>query len=531
MRLLSSCIVAVLVTLVSLVVTTSCTNQEKIESDTIKSVLRLPLPQDPATLDPRLARDLLTIDVVRLMFSGLTRLTPNGQVSMDLAESIHRQHDGLSYIVKLKKALWSDNTPITAHDFVHSWKSSLDKQRAAPNAFQLFWLRNSRKAYDGKADLDDIGIKALDDTTLEIELEMPCPFFEQLLATPAYLAVQKKYDERKQKYDESIGFPTSGPYMLAQWKPQDSLQLINNPCFESSSRTAPSFSTIDFSIVDDATAVTMVEAHKLDWAGSPMGTLPIDSVSMLASEHKLSISPTAGTSFLRVNVTNPLLSDQRLREALSLVIDRKSLVHHLLQGGQLPAYSLVPPCLLSFPVKQSGSEIKHAKELLKAYLDKHGCTAESLSITLTFGAGDRSSKVSMAVQQNIKEHLGINISLHPCDSKQFYAKVSQLDYDIALGSWIADYFDPYSFYNMFSESSNGTNNTGWEDASYRSLIQKSLDSHDPAVRQAYFSELEQILERELPIIPLYHYTFNYVKEASVDGITVSPLGYLDIVQR
>jgi oligopeptide transport system substrate-binding protein len=526
---------AFLFTVLTVITTSSCEKNEKSNSSpSASTILRLSLPNDPATLDPRQARDLLTLDVIRLMFSGLTRLSSEGKVYPDLAESVERQQDGFSYQVKLKNALWSDNTPVTAHDFVYSWKSSLEKQRACPNAFQLFWIRNARAAYDGKIDVEEIGVRATDDTTLEIDLEMPCPFFEQLLATPAFLAVQKHYDLGKNQYAETTDFPTSGPYMLAEWHPQNNVRLVKNPHFVDHSggkHTNKPFTSIEFSIVDDATAVTMVEAHKLDWAGSPMGTLPVDNVSMLTAQKKILICPAASTAFLRVNVTNPILSDQRLREALSLIIDRAAIVTHLLQGGQQPAFSLVPPCLLSSPMPQGTVEMKRARDLLRTYCGEKGIPPESLSISLAFKADDRSTKVSMAVQQDIKKTLGINVILHPCDAKQFFAKVSQLDYDLALGSWFADYFDPYSFYSVFQEASNGTNNTGWEDSSYQSLIKKSLDSDNPAVRQQYFSQLEQILARELPVIPLFHGTFNYVKEASIDGITVSPLGYLDIMQR
>ena len=526
---ISRLISTALITTMTAITASSCTQNEKDTSSPPVSCLRLPLPHDPATLDPRQARDLLTIDVVRLMFSGLTRLSSDGKTNMDLAESIEYQQDGLRYTVKLKEATWSDNTAITAHDFVYTWKSLLEKQRACPNAFQLFWIRNAKAAYDGKMGIDEVGIRAPDDRTLEIDLEMACPFFEQLLATPAFLAIQKNFDMGKERYAENTGFPTSGPYMLSAWKPQDTVRLIRNPYYTASNHPIP-FSVVDFAIVDDATAVAMVEAHKLDWAGSPMGTLPIDSVPMLAAEHKLCVSPAAATSFIRVNVSHPLLCDQRLREAISLVIDRPAMVQHLLQGGQQPTYTLVPSCLLTSPIPQGAIDKQRAQDLVTAYCDEKGCTPESLTITLSFQAEDRSIKVSMAVQQDIKKALGINLVLNPCDSKQLFAKVSQLEYDLALGSWVADYFDPHTFYSVFERSSNGTNNTGWESFSYQSALEDSLKNRDAAVRQKYFSQLEEILAKELPVIPLYHSSFNYVKEATVDGITVSPLGHLDIVQ-
>jgi oligopeptide transport system substrate-binding protein len=231
-----------------------------------------------------------------------------------------------------------------------------------------------------------------------------------------------------------------------------------------------------------------------------------------------------------VNVTNPLLSDQRLREAISLVIDRPSLVKNLLQGGQLPAYSLVPPCLLPERRPERSVNKKRAKELVTTYCEERGYSPQSLTFTIVYAAGDRSSKIAMAIQHDIKNALGIDVQLHPCDSKQFYARVSQLDYDMALSSWIADYFDPHSFYSVFERCTNGTNNTGWESLPYQSLVENSLETSDAALRHQCFLQIEQILSKELPIIPLFHISYTYVNEASVDGITVSPLGYLDIVQ-
>jgi oligopeptide transport system substrate-binding protein len=519
--------VILIITAMTAALSVSCSKNETTNPSSQSSTLRLPLPADPATLDPRQARDLLALDIIRLMFSGLTQLSSDGKISFDLAESIDHP-DAFTYRIKLKKAVWSDASPITAHDFIYTWKSMLDKQRAAPNAFQLFWIRNAKAAYEGQKSIDEVGIRAIDDTTLEVDLEKPCPFFEQLLATPAFLAVQQKYDLEKQRYTQNPDFPISGPYKLIEWKPQDSLRLVKNPLF-TGEHAHDAFSQIDFSILDDATAVTMVEAHKLDWAGSPMGTLPIDCVSILASQNKLLISPAAGTSFVRVNVTHPHLSDRRLREAISLVIDRPAIVEHLLRGGQLPAYSLAPPCLLTATLQHKNIDIQHAKELVQSYCNEKGCTPESLSFSLAFRAGDeRSTKISMALEQDIKNHLGLSISLNPCDGKQLYARVSKLDYDMALGSWIADYFDAYSFYAVFERASNGTNNTGWENSAYQSIIENSMSSSDQSLRQQCFVELEQILSSELPVIPLYHNAYNSVKEGSANGISVTPLGYLDI---
>lgn len=506
----------------------SCTRSDTKPSQSSSSLIRHPTPMDPSTLDPRMARNLPTIDIVRLLFSGLTRLSSDGAVVPELAQSIQASPDGICYRVVLKKAYWSDGLPITAHDFVYSWKSMLDAKRAAPNASQLFWINNAKAAFDGKMPADAIGLRALSDSEMEIELGSPCPFFDKVLATPAFLAVQMQYDQAGGAYGKNGPFPTSGPYCLQKWVPQTSLALIKNQNYVFSNRV--SSETLNFTVVEDTTALTMFEARELDWAGSPIGTIPIDVVSVLKRQGVLHMLPAAGTAFLRVNTTKSPLSDPRVRKACSLVIDRQAIVDHILQGGQLPATSLVPPCM--FQWKNGGlpdNRLGMAREALLSYCNDHRCEPKDISFSILFGSDPRSLKVATAVQQDISTHLHLNVSLQPCDPQYFYARISKLEYDLALGSWYADYFDPYSFYGVFERVSNGTNNTGWESSEYQRLLAQSFMTKEN--REGYFDKIEQVLAEELPIIPLYHGCFNYVKSSLASTMSISPLGHLEVVEQ
>jgi len=445
-----------------------------------------------------------------------------------LAESVEASEDALQYKITLKKTAWSDTTPLTAHDFVYTWQSILEKERACPNAFSLFCLKNASKAYNKSLSLQETGVKALSDRVLEITLEQPCPFFLQILAIPVFCAVQKNYAQSEGAFSDGKPFPVSGPYKIQKKQLQSSVQLTkNNQYWAQDKREYPD---LQFSIADDNTALTMFNGKQFEWVGSPLGLLPTDTISSLQQQNKLSVVPAAGTHFIRVNTKNSLLSDVRIRKALSLVIDRESLVKHVLQGGQEPAFSLTPPCLLSKRGNPCEQDRELAKQLLTSYCNEKACDLKSLTIKLSHAPNERNARIALSLQHDIESTLGITVQIDIVDSKQFYSNLCSGDYETALGSWFADYFDPHAFFSVFEFANNGTNNTNWESPIFQALLQRSLQIIDPEIREEYFYELEAILTSEAPIIPLFHATFNYAKEPAADGLKLSPLGHLDVVQ-
>lgn len=485
------------------------------------------IPSDITTFDPRQARELTSTNLLHLVYSGLTRLAADGNIYPELAQSIECSEDGVLYQIILRDALWSDGSPVTAEDFVYSWTSMLNKGHAFPNAHFLFWLRNGKDVYNGIQSSERLGVRAKGDRLLEVELEQPCPFFKELLSTLPYVAIPKKYALQGGTFKAANPAPSSGPYMFLEWIPQSSIGLVKNEKYFGASHVK--YECLDFPIVEDTTAVSMIERHELEWAGSPLGTLPIDVIHYLKGKNKLCTAPALGTFFLRVNCLQSPLTDVRIRKALSLCIDRKALVEHVLQGGQIPAYGLVPPIMLK-QNPSADSPVEDPKSLLSDYCTETNTSPESIHLALLFGAGERSLKIAQVLQQDFKKHLGIDVELHPCETKQFFSKISHLDYDIALSNWLPDYPDPHAFYSVFENAENGTNNTGWESHVYQSLLCTSNEATDAAKRKELFLKMEQLLARELPIIPLFHASFTYINEGSSDGIRVSPFGYIDPIQ-
>jgi len=474
--------------------------------------IRIPSPTDFTTFDPRQARDLLSINILRLMFVGLTHLSSTGSIEYNLAKEIALSPDGLTYTIVLKNAFWSDESPITSEDFIYTWKTVLEKRRACPNAYSLFVIKNAQKIYQEQLPLEEIGLKALDESTFQIMLEQPCPFFLQLLSTPAFLALPRHFDKKVGLYDSNNPFPVSGPFSLHKLIAQTSVELTKNPSFWNSDRIT--YQNLVFPITDDETAIKMYEANELEWVGSPLGTMPIDSIPYFKQKQTLETCPSAGTYFLRVNVTQPHLKDALLRRTLSHAIDREELCEHALQATQIPASALSPPFLF-----------KATKALLPILPDLN----KKLAITLSFSTNlERNVRVAQTIQQQFEKNLGIRVILDPNDSKSLYAKIKNLDYELALGSWFADYLDPHNFYSVFESASNGTNNTGWESTKFQEKLAQSLQELDTTKRNNLFQELENILAEEMPIIPIFHTNFIFCREQSAREITLSPLGHFDI---
>jgi len=491
--------------------------------------IRISIASDPTTYDPRLARALSDIDLNRLLFSGLTKLSHTGEIELDLAESIDSSKDGTHHTITLRQTSWSDNTPLTAHDFVYTWRSMLEKDRACPNAFFLFCLKNASLAYNESISLEKVGVRALSNRVLEIDLEQPCPFFLQLLATPAFCAVQKTYAQKEGAFSDDKPFPVSGPYIIKSRQLQLSVVLTKNKRYWAQDKHE--YPNLQFCIVDDATALTMFNGKQFEWIGSPLGIIPTDCIPGLQQQNKLSAAPAAGTHFLRANVKNGLLSDVRIRRAIALSIDRNALVEHVLQGGQEPANSLTPPCLLPRKDSLCSEDRELAKQLVASYCKEKGCSPKSLTITLSHAApNDRNSRTALAIQNDIASTLGINLRVNAVDTKQYFSMIASIDYELALGSWYADFFDPHAFLSVFESAQNGTNNTNWESPLFQVFLQRSLQVMDAEKRKEYFYELENILATEVPIIPLFYGTFNYVKESTADGIKLSPLGHINVVE-
>ncbi len=493
-----------------------------------QSILHISCEGDPQTLDPRLARDLASTTYLQALYEGLTRSQSDGNPSLALAETVSLSPDQKTYTFKLRPSAWSNGEPVTAYDFEQSWKSVLNPQFPAPNAYQLYVIKGAQLAKEGKASLDEVGIYALDQHSLVVELDQPTPYFLNLIATHFFFPVHASMRQTKTSDHPSL-LITNGPFQLGEWLRHNQLTLMPNAHYWD--RSAVNLDKLVFIVLDNPTALQLFQNGELEWTGSPLSTIPTDALQTLKQTNLLHISPAAGVHLFRINTEKPPLNSSKMRYAFALALNRHDLIEHVLQGNQQPALGLTPPLWLhTVPFFQDG-QTQLARQLFKEALEENQFTLQTLpSITLCYATGERPHKIAQVAQQQWKEALGVNVHLQACESKVYFDRLKKQDYQIGVGSWYADFRDPISFLTVFQYKNNGTNNTQWENNRYIDLLKQSFVSTNPHQRELYLKKAESVLIQEMPMIPLFFGSYNYLKHPKVKGVYFSELGYLDFKQ-
>ncbi|MEI6242718.1 MAG: peptide ABC transporter substrate-binding protein [Chlamydiota bacterium] len=479
--------------------------------------LRINLGSEPQSLDPRKVRDINSISLASSLFEGLFRISSTGVPVLGLAEKVETLENGTKYLFHLRRTYWSDGKALTAYDFAYSWKAALEPSFGAPFTSFLYVVKNAKQIKEGKLSTSYLGVCVKDPYTLEVELEHPVANFFELLAIPIFFPVPKHIVEKFPSWAENTShYVCCGPFFLQKWKHQDSLLLKKNLTYWEASSVR--LLEIQCFMVSASTEYAMFESQELDWAGSPFSTLPIEILQKAKEENLLHIEPFLGTYFVRVNLQSNKCSPS-VRNALYTSIDREGLVKHILQGNQAPAQGLIPP---SMRVSEKNELCSRCIEGLKESL-----LQIQQPLTLLYVNEQRSHLVAQSLQEGWKERLHVPIQLEAVERKVFYDRVSKGQYELAMGSWIADFNDPMNFLEVFKYKDNGMNQTFWENAEYIDLLNAAELCKDENVRSVILQKAHLILMEEKPILPLYHPTLNYLKRKKVRNVYVSSLGRID----
>lgn len=492
--------------------------------------LRINIGDDPQALDPRKARTLTSSTLCRMLFEGLTRLNDHDEPELALAESVDISEDRTTYVFTLKEAYWSNGDPITAYDFAYSWTSVLDPLFPAPQAHLMYPIKNAKAAKTQALQSGELGIRALDDRTLYVELELPTPYFLELTALPVYLPINHRVDRKSSSWalkSDPEYFTCSGPFQLDSWRHYDRMVMKKNPNYWDADRVQ--LDEIHLTMVSAQTAFMMYQQGELDWAGSPLDTLPAEAIPQLQLEDALLSKPASATAWFNINIEQAPFTSEKVRQAFAYAIDRQELVTQLLGGTQQPAYGIVPPSA-NWPTASyfDGRDSDDIQRLLEEGLQEQNLTRETLpAITLLYATSDRSQKIAEAVQQQWRRTLGVDVQLQNLEKKVFFDHLQQKNFQISIGNWFADINDPIDFLGIFSDKTNGTNNTNWDDAVFANLLEMSRLEKDPAERLHILQLAEKRLMEEMPVIPLFHFSLNFTKKSAVEGVHVSGLGWLD----
>lgn len=521
-------IVALLLSLTLL----SCGNGEsKIDSGNRDGILHWGNGDEPQELDPHIVTGVPEHHILVALLEGLVAKDPETlQPIPAVAQSWQISEDGRVYQFNIRSdARWSNGDPLTAEDFVWSWRRALLPALGNQYGYMYAPIKNAEAFHRGEiSDFDLVGVHAPDPQTLIIELDNPTPYFLQLLdhysMFPVHRDTLEKFGdaaERGTRWTRAGNFVGNGPFVLEQWKLNRIIKVKKNSRYWDANRVQ--LNGIHFYPTQNiSTEERMFRAGQLHHTNE----VPVSKIARYRENNPeaLHISPYLGTYFYRLNVRLPQLSDKRVRQALAMSIDRDKLVTHVTKAGQLPAYSITPPGTLGY---QADSNLHYdpvrARELLAEAGFNNGEGFPTLEIL--YNTQEEHRKIAVAIQQMWKRELNINISLLNQDWKVYLARQARGDYQITRASWIGDYVDPNSFLDMWL-AGGGNNRTGWYDKEYDRLIQQlAPTASTQAQRFAAFRAAEKILMDELPIIPIYHYVSKHLLHPSVSGMPENILNY------
>ncbi len=490
------------------------------------------LSSEPKSIDPALNTAVDGHQVIIGVFEGLCRLDEKDQGIPGIAESWDISEDNLTYTFHLRDAKWSDGQPVKASDFVYAWKRAVDPATAAEYAYQMYYLKNGEAINNGEKPVDELGVKAIDDKTLEVTLESVTPYFLQLTAFPTYMPVREDVVSADPEgwalnMDTYIG---NGPFKVQEWKHDDVLKLVKNENYYDADKVK--LDGIDYVfIVEASTAVSAFESGEIDY----MEAVPAEKIAVLeeANDENFKILPYLGTYFYIFNMNQEPVNNPKVRKALSLAINRTDIVEQVTKAGQVPATGFVPKGVSmsdgttdfqetagDYNMPIDDSKVEEAKQLMAeaGYPDGQGFP----TIELLYNTNEGHKAIAEAIQAMWKQNLGINVELRNEEWKVFQTSRNEGNYTIARHGWIGDYVDPMTFLDMWITNS-GNNDAKFSNPKYDELITKAKSTLGKE-RDDAMLEAQSILMEELPVMPIYYYTNAILMRSAVKNAPKSITG-------
>jgi oligopeptide transport system substrate-binding protein len=490
---------------------------------------------EPPSLDPGLASDTTSANILLNIMDPLVKLGKDLEPVANLAESWDVSEDGKTVTFHLRPdGKWTNGDPVTAKDFEYSWKRTVSPELAADYAYQFYGIvgaqeYNSCKGGKAKCQAlaDKMGVKAVDDKTLEVKLTTPQPWFIQQAAHHSFLAVHRATVEKfGDKWTEAKNIVTNGPFKLAAWQHNSTIDLVKNEQW----RDAKSVKLTRVNgrmITDGTTAVQAYEAGELD----VNDTIPPEEIPRLKDTEDYQQYPGLGTYYYGVNVKN--IPDVNQRRAMSVAINRREIIDNIAQADQLPTTGFTPKGMPGFdtinpnsPFQPENGDLAQAKELMAKVKNPK----KDINLLLNDSPGHK--EIAVAVQAAWKE-LGLKVTIKQQEWAQFLEFIGpppDKSVDVYRLGWIGDYVDAINFLELWTCKS-GNNSTNFCDKSYDQLVEKARRTEDDDARYKVYAQLEQILggpNGSMPVLPIYWYTYVAQERPNIEGLDTNLLNQTDL---
>jgi ABC-type oligopeptide transport system substrate-binding subunit len=494
---------------------------------------------EPPSLDPGLATDVTSANILLNIMDPLVKLDEDLNPVPSAAESFETSDDGKSVTFKLRDDIkWTNGDPVTAQDYVYSWKRTVSPELGADYAYQFYGIVGAQeynscdpKKDDCQALADKMGVKAVDDKTLEVTLTTPQPWFLQQAAHHSFLAVNKKaVDQFGDKWTEPANIITNGPFKLQTWQHNSRIDIVKWDEW----RDADSVKLTRVNgrmISDGVTAVQAFEAGEIDVNNQPPAP---DEMSRLKETPEYEQYPSLGTYYYGVNVKN--IPDVKQRRAMALAIPRQSIIDNVAQADQIPASGFTPEGMPGFDTINPASKWLPAEgdmEQAKQLMGEVANPKKNITLYINDSPGHR--EIAVAIQAAWKE-LGIDSTIKQQEFQQFLEFLGpppNQDVDVYRLGWIGDFVDAINFLELWTCDS-GNNSTNYCNKDYDALIAKARNTPDNDARYELYGQAEDILfgdNGDMPVLPIYFYTQNALEKLSVkDTFELNLLNQVDLTK-
>lgn len=474
---------------------------------------------EPDTLDPHLATTQWENNIVGDMFMGLMTEDAHGNAVPGAALGHSVSDDGLVHTFKLREHNWSDGVPVTAHDYVFSLHRLLDPRTAAQFASILYPIVNAEAINAGRLPPQALGVRAVDDHTLEIRFTIQVPYIAQLVTHYSTFAVPRHVVERHgSAWLAPQNIVTNGAYVLKEWLPNDHILLVKNPRFYDAANVAIE-KVYYYPTQDYSAALKRFRAGEIDVQFG----VPSEEINWLKYNLPgvLRVSPFMATEYALFNVGQKPFDDVRVRTALSLAIDREVIATRVMHAGEQPAYAFVPPHMPGYPsqaqIRFRTMSMAARAARARALLQEAGFGPDN-PLSFDFNVPDTSDArlVSVALQA-MWQAVGADVHIVPSDEKNHYNLLTRRAFSVAWAGWSADYRDAKDFLFMFQSSARDLDNGAYDNPKFDALIAQSDRQRDPLRRGAMLAEAEQMLLDDAVVAPVYYQVSRNIVSPSVRG--------------
>ena len=490
---------------------------------------------DLGTMDPSKSTAAVDFDALQATGDGLYRNDKSGKPALALAESVEKSEDGLSLTFKLRSGLqWANGDALTAHDFVYGWQRTNDPKTASQYAYLFSGIKNADAIQSGEnTDLSSLGVTAVDDTTLEVQLEKPMPQLESVLTmAPFYPQNQKFVEKVGKKYGTAAKYTlASGPYILKDWTGSNNKYSLvkNSKYYDAAVVKTPK--VVVQTIKDQNTGYNLYKSGKVDFTN-----LSPDQVKASKKNKAYKVIPQASTFYMEFNQKKvKALANEKIRQAISYSIDRKTLSDKILTGTATPATTFTSTKLAVDPNTNEdfakAAEVKgaiaydktKAKKLFKEGMKEAG--VKKLTLQMVTDDTDGAKRTAQFLQSQMEKLDGLKIDIKTVPFKQRLALSQEKKFDLVITAWGADYGDPSTFLDLYTKDSS-FNNGSWDNAQYNELMQaaKTTDVNDDKKRYDDYKQAEQIIDKEVGVAPLYYRSYATLFRTSVKGVVMNPAG-------